>query len=353
MSVSSATVRTPLASPSPTITSASSRARSTSGRNAPDPTLTSSTSASVPSAIFLRHDRAGDERDRLDRRRHVAQGVELAVGRRQARARRAAMIAPTDRSCATASALVSIARQPGDRLHLVERPAGVAEAAPAELGHGRAAVRDERDERQRDLVADAAGGVLVDGRPADRRQVEPLAGVDHRLGPLGQLGRLHPLEQDRHAQRRRLLVGDRARRVALDEEADLLARQAAAVTLRAEHVEDVGRHAAVAYRPARPASQAWGSHSRIGRSFTSSSGPPCSQSSCRHRPHGARSRPSGEHTATATSRPPPVACSAETRPHSAHSVSPYDPFSTLQPTTIRPSSTSAGGADRGSPSTGA
>ena len=53
MSVRSATVRTPWACPSPTIVSASLRAESSSGRNAPDPTLTSSTRASVPSAIFL------------------------------------------------------------------------------------------------------------------------------------------------------------------------------------------------------------------------------------------------------------------------------------------------------------
>ena len=37
----------------PTIVSASSRARPTSFMNAPEPTLTSSTSAPVPSAIFL------------------------------------------------------------------------------------------------------------------------------------------------------------------------------------------------------------------------------------------------------------------------------------------------------------
>jgi hypothetical protein len=43
----------------------------------------------------------------------------------------------------------------------------------------------------------------------------------------------------------------------------------------------------------------------------------------------------------ATSRPPPLACSADTIPHSAHSVTPYEAFSTLQPRTIRPSSTSA------------
>ena len=53
MSVISATVRTPCALPSVTIVSASRRARSISGRKAPEPTLTSSTSASVPSAIFL------------------------------------------------------------------------------------------------------------------------------------------------------------------------------------------------------------------------------------------------------------------------------------------------------------
>ena len=53
MSVSRATVRTPFASPRPTIVSASRARRRASGRNAPAPTLTSSTSASVPSAIFF------------------------------------------------------------------------------------------------------------------------------------------------------------------------------------------------------------------------------------------------------------------------------------------------------------
>ena len=53
MSVISATVRTPAAWPSPTMVSARRRARSSSGRNAPEPTFTSSTRASVPSAIFF------------------------------------------------------------------------------------------------------------------------------------------------------------------------------------------------------------------------------------------------------------------------------------------------------------
>ena len=53
MRVSSATVRTPASSPSPTIVRASSRALSTSGMKAPAPTLTSSSTASAPPAIFL------------------------------------------------------------------------------------------------------------------------------------------------------------------------------------------------------------------------------------------------------------------------------------------------------------
>ena len=51
--VSSAIVRTSWAPPSPTIVSASSRAWSMSFMNAPLPTLTSSTRAPVPSAIFF------------------------------------------------------------------------------------------------------------------------------------------------------------------------------------------------------------------------------------------------------------------------------------------------------------
>ena len=53
MSVSTATVATPWRCPSPTMVRASRRAVSRSGRNAPEPTLTSSTNDAVPSAIFF------------------------------------------------------------------------------------------------------------------------------------------------------------------------------------------------------------------------------------------------------------------------------------------------------------
>ena len=53
MLVSSADVVTPASVPSATIVSASSRARSSSRMNAPEPNFTSSVSALVPSAIFF------------------------------------------------------------------------------------------------------------------------------------------------------------------------------------------------------------------------------------------------------------------------------------------------------------
>ena len=64
---------------------------------------------------------------------------------------------------------------------------------------------------------------------------------------------------------------------------------------------------------------------------TTRSGPPCSHNSCRHRPHGSSTSPSAFAQLNATSRPPPVAINCETTPHSAHSVTPYAAFSTLQP----------------------
>jgi hypothetical protein len=70
-------------------------------------------------------------------------------------------------------------------------------------------------------------------------------------------------------------------------------------------------------------------------------GPPCSQSSWRHRPQGSNGSPLPSTQASATSRPPPPACNADTSPHSAHKARPYEAFSTLQPTITRPSSTSA------------
>ena len=103
------------------------------------------------------------------------------------------MTPPTDCSTATISAGREVGAPAGDGFHLVERAAGVAEAASGELRHRRAARGDERHEHERDLVADAAGRVLVDGRLAHAREVEPLPRRDHRRGPRRELAPSRPL----------------------------------------------------------------------------------------------------------------------------------------------------------------
>ena len=83
---------------------------------------------------LLAHDRRRDERDALDGAGHVAQGVELAG--RPARSRRSGRSARS-RSCATAARNSSSdrpMRKPGIDFELVERAAGVPEAA---AGHHR------------------------------------------------------------------------------------------------------------------------------------------------------------------------------------------------------------------------
>src|SRR5450830_1617177 len=294
---------------------------------------------------LLAHDRARDERDRLDRAGDVTERVQLAVGGCEPRPRLADD--GTDVLELRHHLVVRERRTPaGDRLELVERPAGVAEAATRQLRHGDAEDRDERRERQRDLVADAARRVLVGRRARQPGEVQALAARDHRCGPASDLGPVHPVEQDGHGERGHLLLGDCAARVRVEDPVDLAVRQTTAVTLRADHVDRVELLAHGFPRSTRSSGpNASGSTSVIGliplTVSTSRPGPPCSHRSCRQRPQGMSALPWASTHAKATSRPPPLTCSADTSAHSAHRVRPYDAFSTLQPTTIRPSSTSA------------
>ena len=111
IAVCNAAVRTPFAAPSATIVSARRRPSSGSGRNAPAPNLTSSTSASVPSAIFF--DMIDDAISGMDSTVPVTS--RSAYNLRSAGTRpgpAAAMTPPTDCNTAIISAGVSSARHP-------------------------------------------------------------------------------------------------------------------------------------------------------------------------------------------------------------------------------------------------
>ena len=101
---------------------------------------------------LLRHDRRRDQRHDVDRRRHVAEPVELLVGRDE-------IVGLADDREPDVPHLLDervhgeVDGEPGNRLELVERAAGVPEPAPAHLPDRDAAGRDDRADRDRRLVA--------------------------------------------------------------------------------------------------------------------------------------------------------------------------------------------------------
>ena len=156
---------------------------------------------------LLRHDRARDQRDDVDGRRHVAERVQLLVGRDEVR--RLADDCHADVS-KLRDQLVrrQLDSKPGDRLELVERAAGVTETASAHLPERHAARGHDRADGDRGLVPDPAGRVLVDDLASERSpHVERLARADHRVGERVRLGRGEPVEEDSHAPGGHLVVG--------------------------------------------------------------------------------------------------------------------------------------------------
>ena len=189
---------------------------------------------------LLAEDARGDQRNRLDRRGGVAKRVELAVGGRDLRGL-------PDQANPEAVHQLGEARdwqigdEPGNALQLVEGAAGVAETASRNHRHLDAADGNQRSEGQRDLVAHAAGGMLVHLAARDSGEIEHPAGMEHRFEQRRQLPRrIHSAEEHRHQERRELLVGDAAAGGAPDQVLQLLLVENAAVALLADQI--VGAH---------------------------------------------------------------------------------------------------------------
>ena len=119
----------------------------------------------------------------------------------------------------------------GDAFEFVEGASRVAEPAPAHLGDGYAERGDDGHDGERGLIAHAAGGMLVDFDALEPAQVHHIARMLHGEGERGCLARVHAAEEDGHEERRRLIVGNLACYIALDEVADFLGGERAAVAL--------------------------------------------------------------------------------------------------------------------------
>jgi hypothetical protein len=86
--------------------------------------------------------------------------------------------------------------------------AGVTEPAAGHHRHRDAAGGDEGREHERDLVPHATGGVLVDARRGERREVEGGTAAEHRVREGAGLLAVEPTDEDGHRQRGHLVVRD-------------------------------------------------------------------------------------------------------------------------------------------------
>jgi hypothetical protein len=142
-----------------------------------------------------------------------------------------------------------VSTKAGNRFELVERAAGGAEAAPRDHRHLQVATGQQRCERERHFIADAAGRVLVDlgyfaGRPLERD-----ARMKHPLGERSNLGHRHAAQEDGHRPSCHLVVVDVAAHVAVDQRGDLEVSELVAVAFFRDKVDDV--HGVGGFCPAR------------------------------------------------------------------------------------------------------
>ena len=215
---------------------------------------------------LLAHDRGGDERNGVDRRRDVAQRIELLVsGRKLARLPdegKPRLFYDGEKVFARERRLKA-----RNGFELVDGAARVAEAAPAHLGDAPARRRDDGAGDERRLVADAARRVLVDRGASKGREVDLVARGRHGERKRAHLLLRHGAKADRHEHRRHLIVGNLAFRESLDHGADLaFSKRLAALLLRDEIIHahgdssqklererhEAGEPAHEAHRPAEP-----------------------------------------------------------------------------------------------------
>ena len=176
--------------------------------------------AREPLSELLAHDARRDERNRLDRRRRVAQCVELPVHRRDLRAlaeQRAADALELPRAAASVRSL----RNPGIASSLSSVPPVCPRPRPDIIGTDDAHRRRERRQHERHLVANAASRVFIDARSRKSVEIECSAAAKHRVGERGGLLAIQSTEKHRHQKCRHLIVGYVSRQVRAEQRTPL------------------------------------------------------------------------------------------------------------------------------------
>ena len=192
------------------------------------------------------HDAGGDEVRGFDRTGVVAESVEDAVGGDEVRGL-------ADKAGAALAEDLLEARErelgveAGDGFELVQGSAGVTErtagdhgdADPGDAGGcgcGEAGGGEDGSDEEGGLVADAAGGVLVDGEGVEGCSVEGLAGEAHGLGEGGEFLGVEAVLEDRHEEGGGLGFGDFVVGEGVDEGLDLFVGEDFVVAFVADEV---------------------------------------------------------------------------------------------------------------------
>jgi hypothetical protein len=84
----------------------------------------------------------------------------------------------------------------------------VAQSAAADHGDEKSAGSDQRRQHERSLVADAAGGVLVNFFCGKKTEIENFAGMQHGVRKGGGFLASHAAQHDGHEPRRHLVIGN-------------------------------------------------------------------------------------------------------------------------------------------------
>ena len=144
-------------------------------------------------------------RDAADGGGHIAQGVHLLVGDGDLAAladdRNADLVDLPEKFF-----LRQARAGAGDSLHLVNRAARVAEAAPAHLGDLDTAGRHDGRNDQRRLITDAAGTVFVYLNALNLGQINHITGLCHTVRKNGQFLFRHTFIIHCHQKRRHLII---------------------------------------------------------------------------------------------------------------------------------------------------
>ncbi len=185
-----------------------------------------------PFGQLFRQNRGGDQRNRIHRSGDIARGVKALIRRRQ----RAGLADNRHADLFDNLAETIVVREnieARDRFQLVQRAAGMAEAASGNHRHIAAAGGHHRSQHQRGDVADAAGGVLIDHRTVEvqRLPVQHGARIAHRHGERHALRQRHIVKKNGHRQRGDLTFGNAVIAHAVDEEANFLFAQPLAIAL--------------------------------------------------------------------------------------------------------------------------